>query len=205
MNIAASSLISLSYLEDYLGGEASAAITSGSSLESQLAVLIDAVSARFDAYLGRKLAKTIYTAEKYDGPKGLSLWLRNYPVVSIGSIEEDDVELVEGMDDDYVVDYVTGEIIRSSNWQRRPQIISATYTAGYVVQEATPGAGETALPYDIALACCIQVAAEWKKTQSSAWGVSSVSYPEAGSISRFERGLLKDVEDMLAPYRRFLI
>lgn len=203
MPVAASSLITLAKLEVYLGEEASKAITSGTALESQLEGLINSVSARFDAYVGRKLAKALYTAEKYNGPKGADLLLRNYPVVSITKLEEDDDELTEGRDDDYLLDAEMGVVTRVSGaWLRGPQVIEVTYTAGYVVQGGTVTAPDIALPADVQLACFIQVAAEWKKTQGSAWGVSSVSYPD-GSISRFERGLLKEVVEMLEKYRRY--
>lgn len=196
MSVAASSLITLDQLKAYLGPG-----FEGNQNDALLELLIDSVSATFNSHLGRILAKTTYTSLKLNGPEATpDLVLPNYPIVSIASIYEDDTLLVENTD--YYVDYAAGIIHRiGGNWVEGWHEIVITYVAGYVVQGATPGTGETALPANIKLACFIQAAREWKKTQGAEWGESSRTFPD-GSTTRVERGLLKDVEELLAPYRR---
>lgn len=210
MSVAATSLITLAQLKVYLGSG-----FEGNQNDALLELLIDNVSVEFDRFLGRTLAKTTYTAIYLDGNGEDTLSLPNWPVVSVTSLYEDDTLLTSGLDYDYVL--YTSEsdaYLRkvnatwpgmtawgTSTWLKGPKTIKLTYTAGYVVQGATPGAGETALPADIKLACMIQVAREWKKTQGAEWGESSRTFKD-GSTTRIERGLLQDVEEILVRYRR---
>ena len=200
MSVAASSLITLDQLKAYLGPG-----FSGNQNDALLELLIDSVSEAFNSRVGGMLAKATYTDKYIDGNGKESLILPNYPIISVTSMYEDDVLLTEGVSADYVVDYARGIIRRVGGvWLRGRQTIKITYVAGYVVQGATLGTGETALPADLRLACSIQVAHEWKKVQGSAWGETSRTYPD-GSTTRVERGLLREVEEILAPYRRIRI
>jgi hypothetical protein len=200
MSVAASSLITLVQFKPYLGPE-----YSGTGNDSLFELLIDSVSEAFNSRVGRMLAKTTYTAEYFDGNGKESLILPNFPIVSITTIHEDGVLLTESEDGDYVVDYASGIIHRVGGvWLRGRHTIKITYVAGYVVQGASPGTGETVLPADLKLACMIQVAREWKKTQGSEWGETSRSFPD-GSTSHVERGLLKEVEEILQKYRRYRV
>lgn len=200
MAVLASSLITAAQLKTYLGPE-----YSGSANDSLFELLIDSVSEMFNGHVGRTLAKTTYTDAYLDGNGQVSLVLQNFPIISITSIHEDGVLLTEGADGDYVVDYASGIVHRiGGRWLRGRKTLKITYAAGYVVQGAVPGTGETALPADVKLACMIQAAREWKKTQGSEWGETSRSFPD-GSTSRVERGLLKEVEEILQKYRRYRV
>lgn len=195
MSVAAPSLITLDQLKLYLGPNV------GTTNDALLELLIDNVSEEFNRRLGRTLAKTTYTSLALDGDHEEILELPNWPAVSVTSIYEDDVLLVA--DTDYEVDLARGLIKRvGGHWSKGFQNIVITYVAGYTVQGATPGTGETALPADLKLACMIQTAREWKKTLGSEWGETSRSFPD-GSSSRVERGLLKDVEEILQRYTRY--
>ena len=200
MSVAASSLITAAQFKTYLGPE-----YSGTLNDSLFELLIDSVSEVFNSRTGRMLAKTTHTDQYFDGNGKQDLFLPNYPVISITSIYEDGVLLTEGEDGDYVVDYAGGVVSRvRGTWLRGRQTIKITYAAGYVVQGASPVAGETALPADLKLGCMMQVAREWKKTQGSEWGETSRSFPD-GSTSHVERGLLKEVEEILQKYRRYRV
>lgn len=200
MAVLAASLITAAQFKPYLGPE-----YSGTGNDTLFELLIDSVSEMFNGHIGRTLAKTTYTDAYFDGNGKESLVLPNYPIVSVASIHENGVLLVEGAAADYVVDHATGIIHRVGGvWARGRQTLKITYAAGYVVQGASPGAGETALPADLKLACMIQVAREWKKTQGSEWGETSRSFPD-GSTSHVERGLLKEVEEILEKYRRYRV
>jgi hypothetical protein len=200
MSVAATSLITLDQLKAYLGPG-----FEGDQNDGLLELLIDSVTVMFDSHLGRTLAKTTYANLYFDGTGKENLYLPNWPVISITSIYEDDVLLTEGVDSDYVLYADIGILKRVSGaWLKGLKTVKTTLVAGYVVQGAAPLAGETALPANVKLACMIQVAREWKKTQGSEWGESSRTFPD-GSTTRIERGLLKEVEEILDHYRRIRI
>ena len=200
MAVAASSLITAAQFKPYLGPD-----YAGTTNDTLFELLIDSVSEMFNGRVARMLAKTTHTDVYIDGNGKESLILPNFPIVSITSIHEDGVLLTEGAAADYVVDYACGIIHRVGGvWLRGRKTVKITYTAGYVVQGASPGTGETALPADIKLGCMIQVAREWKKTQGSEWGETSRNFPD-GSTSHVERGLLKEVEEILQKYRRYRV
>jgi len=200
MALLASSLITVAQLKAYLlaSGLAAAEVQHDPLFE----ILIDGVSSAFDGAVGRALAKTTYTAVYFDGNGKEDLVLPNYPVISITSIEEDGDALTEGEDNDYQIYAASGILKRNTGaWLKGSKTIKLTYIAGYTVQGATLVAGEIALPADLKLACMIQVAREWKKAQGAEWGETSRSFQD-GSRSFVEKGLLKEVEDVLARYRR---
>lgn len=200
MAVLAASLITAAQFKLYLGPE-----YAGATNDSLFELLIDSVSEMFNRHIGGTLAKMTYTDAYFDGNGQESLILSNFPIVSVASIHEDGVLLTEGATADYVVDYAVGMIHRvGGRWLRGRKTLKINYTAGYVVQGASPGAGETALPADLKLGCMIQAAREWKKSQGSEWGETSRSFPD-GSTSHVERGLLKEVEEILQKYRRYRV
>ena len=201
MAVATASLITLAqfkaYLPDYSGG---------TKYDALFETLIDGVSEAFNAYVGRALAKTTYTAAYFDGNGQGGFLLPNYPIVSITSITEDGNALTEGEDSDYLLYADRGILKRVMGaWYKGSKTIKLTYVAGYVVQGATVTAPDVALPADLKLACMIQVAREWKKATLSEWGVISKSSPDGATISRVEAGLLKEVREILDRYRSFFL
>jgi hypothetical protein len=54
--------------------------------DDKLEILIAAVNLGIDAYVGRRLEKTVYVHEVYDGTGSESLCLRNYPIISIEQV-----------------------------------------------------------------------------------------------------------------------
>jgi len=205
MPVAASSLVTLDQLKAYLGPG-----FSGNQNDALLELLVDSVTVMFESHLVRTLAKTVYTNAYFDGSGRPTLWLPNGPVSNLASLYEDDVLLTEGIDEDFILypgeapSYLARLEKTSGVWLKGPKTVKATLTAGFVVQGATVGVGETALPSDLRLAFSIQTAREWKKTQGSEWGESSRTFPD-GSTTRIERGLLREVEEILAKYRSFRI
>lgn len=181
------------------------ALGSDTSQDALLEVILNAISDTFDRYVGRALAKAAYTAAYLDGNGRPTLYLPNRPVVSITSIEEDDETLTEGEEYNYMLYAEEGKLVKTEGgiWMKGPKTIKITYTAGYVVQGATPEAGETALPADLWLACAMQAAREWKKAQQNEWGMTSKSSPDGATIQRVEAGLMKKVREILDKYRSF--
>ena len=201
MGVATASLITLAQLKAYLPD-----FTGGTKYDALFETLIDGVSESFNAYVGRALAKTNYTAVYFDGNGKESLILPNYPIASITSITEDGTALTEGEDSDYLLYAATGILKRVNGaWYKGSKTIKLTYIAGYVVQGATATAPDIALPADLKMACMVQVAREWKKATLSEWGVISKSSPDGMSVTRTETGLLKEVREILDKYRSFFL
>lgn len=196
MSVAAASWITLAQFKTY-AGMVSADATRDASIEP----IIDGVSSALCQFLGREIAKTTYTNEYMDGPEGAELLIPNYPIVSISAITEDDVALTEGVDYDYILYSKEGRLHRvDGSWVNLPKAIKLTYVAGYIVQGATPSAGETALPADLKLACCLQTAAEWKRSSRAEWGLTNISMQDGSIATLASDALLPQVKVILRRY-----
>jgi len=197
MAVAAASWITLAQLKVYAG-----ITTTDATRDTMLEGIIDSVSVELCRFVGREISKTTYTAVYLDGNGEKDLLLPHYPVVSITSLAENSVSLTEGLTYDYLLYAAEGRLHRIyGGWLNWPKILLITYVAGYVVQGATPGAGETALPLDLKMACQMQCAFEWKKSQQKNWGIASITTPD-GSISKNETGsILKAVQDKLSGHK----
>lgn len=169
--------------------------------DATLAVIINAVSEAFNSSCGRALAKTTYADNYIDGNGERDLLLPRYPIVEVSALTENDVALTEGTTADYVLYTDEGRLHRLGRWYKGPKTIKLTYKAGYV---AIPGAGETEnLPADLALAIRIQVAHEWQKMKSSAWGETARSFPDGSITYLSKKEFLPEVEQVLARYRDY--
>jgi hypothetical protein len=194
--VAANSWITLAQFKAYAGIN-----TTDAKRDAMIEPIIDGVSALLCSMLGREIAQTTYTNEYMDGNGEVDLLLDNYPVKSISAIAEDDVALTEGDDYDYHLYAKEGRLHRlNGHWLDLPKIIKLTYVAGYIVQGATPSTGETALPADLKLACCMQVAAEWKRADRAEWGLTNISI-DGGSLAMLSQdALIPQVRSILRRY-----
>ena len=202
MSVAASSLITLTQAKTLLDGY------TGTTLDTAVENIIDSVSAAFNRYLRRALAKTTYTNLYLDG-NGLSeLWLPHGPVTVLTSLYEDDERLTEGIDYDFMLyagdapSYLP-RIVKNSGgaWLKGSKTVKLTMNPGFVVQGGTATSPDIALPEDIAYACKVQVAVEVQRRAGKSWTLSSTSF-EGGTVNRYEAGaLVKEVRDLLDPYR----
>ena len=152
-----------------------------------LATLINGVSTLFDITTRRNLMTKTYTAVYFDGNGMPDLFLPNYPVTVITSITEDDIALVEGVDEDYILYAEEGRLLRDGVWLEGAKKIKMTYTAGYVI------VGTITLPADLKLKCLKRVAIEWKKYRDRSWGESSKTYPDGSITFEADDDLLKDL------------
>ena len=120
-------LVSLSDLKVYL----KLAVT---TFDTVLESLIDGISSTFDKICVRNLAEQTYTSQLYDGNEKSRLYLKHYPINSVSALEEDEVELTEGSDEDFVIYADKGYLLRiGQNWSNLdPQNIDVTYKGGYV-------------------------------------------------------------------------
>lgn len=180
-------LITLEELKEYIQ-------ESSPDRDNLFITFINSMSDFADSYTDRNIREAIYTDLELDGNGQKELWLPNYPVDSVTKLEEDDIELTEGNDNDYILYAPEGRLVKVSGvWLKGYKTIKLTYKAGYAC---------TAIPYDLRLACMKQIAKEWNDYKMKRWGESARS-SEDGSVSMFEMSLLPDVKEILNRYRRF--
>jgi uncharacterized phiE125 gp8 family phage protein len=197
MAVAANDIITVVEAKAYLN-------EAGSSFDTILQTLITAISTMFDRYArsGNSLVKATDTTLKLHGTGRPTLLLPRWPVVSIASIKENDTTLVEGDDEDYVIDSNIGAVDRMNGgtWSKGTQnIILTSFVAGYVAS----GTGQN-MPEDLRLACMKQVAYELQQYKRKDWGETSRSLPD-GSYQRVASGLLPEVKQTLDHYRRIRV
>jgi hypothetical protein len=179
-----------------------------STHDSLLEIIVEGVTEKFNGYVGRTLGLKTDTTYYLDGNGKTNLFLPRYPVVSIETVTDDDDELTEGQDEDYILSERDGILKRLTGvWTYGPEEVELTnYIAGYVVQDGTPGTGQTALPGDIKLAALMQVAADFQTYLKRDWGEASRTFPD-GSVSKAAEpdALLAEVRKTLDRYRAFRI
>ena len=108
-------------------------------------------------------------------------------------VTDDDVALVEGRDDDYV-------IYPERGWMRS---VASAFTSGYRIIKAVynAGFGEDDYPMDLRSALIKQITHEFRRRKDS--GLTSVSYQD-GSVQKFKIDeWLSDVQKILNKKKRF--
>lgn len=126
---------------------------SGSTQDALIAQLITAVSAQFESLTGRKFINTDYT-EIYDGTGRSNLYLREYPVNSVTSVERNHGSIGDPswttLDaDTYYVDTRTGIISSGSAFASFPGDFSKRIAHYRVIYNAGYGAAAADMPEDI--------------------------------------------------------
>ena len=171
-----------------------------SDYDSLLTSLILGVSAGMERYMGRKIVQRTATDEKAS-PSGLQnmLPLRYYPIISITSIEEDGVALVEDTDFELeeqdkaggmVARIVSGE---AASWSAGTRNVKATYVHGYATT-----------PYDLVMAATDQVRHEFlqSKEGGNRLGDTGQSTPSGSVINYAPHDWLPMVKRIMDSYRR---
>lgn len=160
-----------------------------------LEILIDGVSERFNAAVGRRLLEQTEATAYLDGNGRQTLLLPRYPNVSLAGLTEGGVALVEGEDQDYRLYPDTGILVRlgAGRWAHgRKNIVLSSYKAGWA---------QAALPKDLKLAALVQIAADYQDYRTHSWGELSRSFSD-GSVTRREEGeFLSVVKATLEKYR----
>jgi len=188
-----SDIITLPNLKTYLS-------ESSSTFDTILAMLISAISEAIEKELGRSLIEATYTGIEITGNGSVFLYLPNWPVTTLTSLTEDDVELYEGKDEDFRLYTAKGILEKLTGcWSTTPKGIVVTYKAGYTIS------GTPTMPKDLQLMCYHKIARAWKEARSQGWGETSRSFPD-GSVNTIE-AVLFDKEEMaiLDNYRRTII
>ena len=189
-------LITLDEAKEYLK-------VSGTADDQIISTLINAVSGLVCGYLNRNLVRATYT-EYYSGDGSQSLMLRNYPVVSITSIYEDDLrEWASGALIDHAEDIIIQKdsgLLRNWNgratWLTGHANIKVVYVAGYT----TDFDGGT-MPNAIRLATKRILDQQYRHGYSHRkLDVSSETTGDQSTSFR-EADIPRDAKAMLDPYR----
>lgn len=177
-----------------------------SDQDALLGVLVTAVSARIERYLGRHAEETSRT-EYYDVEPGQHVFfLRGYPIASVTSVKNDE---------DW--DFANTDEITSTEFT----IIGSDHTGRLVIDDAvTPIAGKNALQVvytggmgtdtsdfisnfpDVALAADQQTLHEYQRRKQL--GIVSSSIGQHSASVEFGVDLLPIVKRALNPYRRMV-
>jgi len=100
--------------------------------DTVLEILINHISTTFDKAVVRNLAEQTYSNQLYDGNNKRRLYLKHYPINSVSAITENEVELTEGDDEDFMRYADGGYLWRvGGTWAGGNQNIDVTYKGGY--------------------------------------------------------------------------
>lgn len=125
--------IDLASLKIYLG-------VIGSSDDTLLTNIANSVETFVENYTGRVFTSTTYTNEEYEGTDSFELKLKNYPIISLSYLGENENYLENENDwdtidaEDYWIDEYSGDrgIIRANfKFAKYPHHYRVTYVAGY--------------------------------------------------------------------------
>jgi len=170
---------------------------------------IKAVSARFDKECNRTLARTVGLTEEFSG-EATEIRAACYPIEAVtkfelksneteGWLEQANVEFLIRR---HCVVSLSQPLIYRCSTINSPQA-RLTYTGGYVLPGATPGAGQTVLPDDLEQAAVEQVAA-WFQNRDRL-GLDTI-WPHGGTYEKFiQSDLLLNVKAVLVKYERWMV
>ena len=185
-------LISLEDMKIYLKEE-------GDKQNEIITTLINAVSVAFEAECGGRIfIEATYATHYLDGTGTRMLFIPHYPITSITTVTEDDIDLTEGNDEDYVIygDEGEGYLWRANGvWSRGLKNIKLTsLKAGYVL---------ASIPSDLKLAAMIMIEKEFQKHLNKAGAEETRVFPDASITWNFSQD--EYVKKTLAKYRRMAI
>lgn len=176
-------IIALADLKTFLG-------ITGTSEDTSLTTILNAVLDFVPQYLNRTIDETTYTAELYDGPGQATLCLRNYPVISVTEVLVEGEEIEEREDttdtDGYFLEANAGILVYDGLWNRGRGIIEITYKAGY--SDTTSTAEDPHIPYPQDLRYAHYSLCSYYRNMKGKTGIisenlGSYSYRLANSIS----------------------
>jgi uncharacterized phiE125 gp8 family phage protein len=171
----------------------------GSTQDGIIGDLINEVSVWIKNYVGHELLSATYT-EYYDGDGTEELILKNFPVTTLTSVNDDPTRVfgaatAKSVASDVMLDASAGVVRLWNNggiFQRARGNLKVVYVAGYSL---------ATMPYDIQLAVRKMVAFLYR---------SSYAMPKIGvqtetvgdrTTTYFNEEILKDVGGILKPYR----
>lgn len=170
-------------------------------------LLIPAADSAIENYVGYSLLYQADIVETFDGDDSENLFVKRAPIISVASIVEDDVTLIAGNTNDYVVYKGLGLIKRTGlqYWSaQRLQNITVTYTAGYSDSEVTAEDIPNDIKYVSArIAGKLFLASASLATQQST-GEVSTNIADNATDSQFQMVKSEQIGDYRAEYESVL-
>ena len=170
-----------------------------------LDIYCNAIDAYLKEYLNRQIEKETYT-EYFDGDDlDETILLKEYPVVSLTSLQYrtgtyssptwNDID-----EDYYQLDDENGMVLMDVDYSGRRNI-KAVYEAGYSDSSTDQEAGYSAIPYPIKLAAMKLVSKVYNKKRSEGYRSEEVSQARI----EWDRFMSDDIVALLAPYKRHIL
>jgi hypothetical protein len=171
---------------------------------------LTALGERFDRECGRVLARTVDATEEFDAAD-TEITTACYPIESVskfelktneeaGWIEQPGVEFLVRRN--CVISLAFPLCSQLSSIISQPALARVTYTGGYVLPGAAPGAGQTALPGDLEQAA-VEQAAYWFQNRDHLGVIRE--WPKGGVYEQFvDLDLLPGVRAVLAKHKRMV-
>jgi hypothetical protein len=154
--------------------------------------LINRITQFFHGYCGTPQFKSKVYTEYYDGDGYTSLFIHNYPIISITSMNDDSDW---GFGNDTLISSSTYRIVdemyivlKDYSFTKGTQNIKVVYTAGY----------ET-IPRDLNLACIKEVVRAYKNRKAPDEIFTTI---EGNQVTRVQKGLLEDTTQVLNSYMK---
>ncbi len=182
-------LTTLTRQKDFLG-------KSGSAQDSLLTMLINQATGFIERYTGRRLLSQTYTEEQYDGTGTKVLVLRNLPVTSLTTLQQnrnfDNSDSWETVNTDYYFWDENGVITADSfTFLEAKQRYRATYVAGFLVDFANENDPALhTLPEELEYACQKIVAGVWNTRRAEGFDTSR----DGDQSVRLKKQLFGDAE-----------
>lgn len=202
MPLAQNALTTLERLKKYLGIE-----LSDTSQDFKLEFLINAASEEIETVVGRKLGKKNHI-EYYTGTNRLTLMLKNYPVISINSIKEND-ELITEV---YRVDSETAVVSKKTLWVKAgiykgvtPNLYQGEenfeidYVAGYVLPKDETEEDSRTLPYDLENAIIQMISGQFNISSQGGEGLKAFKISDVSW--QWDKDYMQSVLSIVNRYR----
>lgn len=186
-------------------------LTLSSAEETVMENIINSTTEYLEKYIGRRIKKTSYSNEYYDGSGAGYIFLKNFPVdsgssvtlqVRTSAVNEDDWDTVDS--DNYHVKYDAGylEAISGYNFLQGPRRYRVSYTAGFDFDNSSTYLADTEAG-DLEFVAWQLASAAWSRRRGGgAGGIQSESigdYRVTYAKTVFESDEIKAVLDK---YRR---
>lgn len=195
MSVNENAIISLEYFKEVMS-------ISGTSNDTVYERLINAVSTYVDNYTKRNIIYSTHTNQLVNGSGTSILNLKNFPVYTVSKIErrsgfgsEFDWETIDSST--YMIDYQSGQVIKSSPFVQGTSNYRVTYTAGY----SDSVEGISTVPDDLKLIVAEIVNTSFKDRRRNK-SVSSERLKNF-SVNYIEKEMSDDIRMVLDSYRNW--
>ncbi len=183
------------------------------SVKNNLTRLINAYSDYVESTTGRKFKRGQYT-ERHESVGRQSLVLREYPIISVESIQDINGGALEPDSYDWKQDGAVGVVHLDSGWPMKgyrsglandirllSRYLEVVYTAGYILPKDATDEEPATLPVNLQWAVWQLVQQQWNLSSNGANGLAAFSISDV--TWTFDKVLDPQVDSILSQYMRF--